>query len=338
MSEPSEPGVLPPGDHDVFEEIRPSWSRSDRLVPRRVVRPLQEFLQTSDGERLAAARRRDRRAAVGELSVAGRLRGAVLARELAIGVGSLVDLDKDLHFWVNDGLMALFFLVVGMEIKREVVSGELRRLRVATLPILAALGGMVVPALVYVAIAGGGAGEPGMGHPDGHRHRVRPRRARARLGLRLAEPSPAAAHPRHRRRHRSDPRDRDLLHGRRRGPAAARVVRDRRTHRDRRTRSTSGSLLVYIVLGAALWYATYESGIHPDDRRRGARAARARRAVPATRRGERGGPQDRRPHERRARGRRRGGALVAPARVAVPGGRLPAGAHRARAAARGRAS
>ena len=69
-----------------------------------------------------------------------------------------------LHFWVNDGLMALFFLVVGLEIKREVVSGELRRLQVAALPVMAAIGGMAVPALIYVAIAGGEAGR-GWGIP-----------------------------------------------------------------------------------------------------------------------------------------------------------------------------
>ena len=61
--------------------------------------------------------------------------------------------------------MALFFLVVGLEIKREVVSGELRRLRVATLPIMAAIGGMVAPALIYLAIAGGGEAGRGWGIP-----------------------------------------------------------------------------------------------------------------------------------------------------------------------------
>ena len=70
-------------------------------------------------------------------------------------VGSFIDLEEDLKFWVNDGLMALFFLVVGLEIKRELVTGELRQLRAAILPVLAAIGGMVVPALLYLAIAGG---------------------------------------------------------------------------------------------------------------------------------------------------------------------------------------
>ena len=52
--------------------------------------------------------------------------------------------------WINDGLMAIFFLVVGMEIKREVVFGELKSLKKTILPISAAIGGMIVPAIIYV--------------------------------------------------------------------------------------------------------------------------------------------------------------------------------------------
>jgi NhaA family Na+:H+ antiporter len=61
--------------------------------------------------------------------------------------------------WINDGLMAVFFFVVGLEVKREFVMGELRDMRQAALPIAAALGGMVVPAGVYLALQ---YGEPGM--------------------------------------------------------------------------------------------------------------------------------------------------------------------------------
>ena len=64
------------------------------------------------------------------------------------------ELTLDLRHWVNDGLMALFFLVVGLEIKREVTSGHLAGRRAATLPVAAALGGMIVPAVLYLAIAG----------------------------------------------------------------------------------------------------------------------------------------------------------------------------------------
>lgn len=61
-------------------------------------------------------------------------------------------LSKGLEHWINDGLMAIFFLVVGIEIKRELVHGELASLKQALLPIFGALGGMIVPALIYMAL------------------------------------------------------------------------------------------------------------------------------------------------------------------------------------------
>jgi NhaA family Na+:H+ antiporter len=57
-----------------------------------------------------------------------------------------------MHHWINDGLMAIFFFIVGLEIKREILVGELSDIKVAILPILAALGGMVLPALIYLSI------------------------------------------------------------------------------------------------------------------------------------------------------------------------------------------
>ncbi len=71
----------------------------------------------------------------------------------------------DLHHWINDGLMAIFFFVVGLEIKRELLVGELADPRKALLPIGAAVGGMVVPAAVYWAFNGSGAGAAGWGIP-----------------------------------------------------------------------------------------------------------------------------------------------------------------------------
>ena len=67
----------------------------------------------------------------------------------SIGLGSW-SLSLDLRHWVNQGLMAFFFLVVGLEIKRELIKGELRVIKNAILPIGAALGGMLIPALIYV--------------------------------------------------------------------------------------------------------------------------------------------------------------------------------------------
>jgi NhaA family Na+:H+ antiporter len=66
---------------------------------------------------------------------------------------------------VNDGLMAVFFFVVGLEIKREVVTGELRDPRAVGLPVVAAVGGMLVPAAIYAALNAGGSGSPGWGIP-----------------------------------------------------------------------------------------------------------------------------------------------------------------------------
>jgi NhaA family Na+:H+ antiporter len=70
-----------------------------------------------------------------------------------------------LQHWINDGLMAVFFFVVGLEVKRELVLGELRDLKTATLPIAAAVGGMIVPACVYLSLQYGQPGEPGWGIP-----------------------------------------------------------------------------------------------------------------------------------------------------------------------------
>lgn len=143
--------------------LRAPFSRSNRLVPRVVLRPLQEFLRTSTSGSLL-------------------LLGAVLIAlvwantpwhdgydrlwhtALSVHLGDW-RLDEDLRHWVNDGLMTFFFLLVGLEIKREVTTGELREWRAAALPMIAALGGMVVPALVYVAMNAGGPGAGGWGVP-----------------------------------------------------------------------------------------------------------------------------------------------------------------------------
>ena len=83
---------------------------------------------------------------------------------LKIELGNLVLKESLLH-WVNDGLMVIFFFVVGLEIKREVLVGELASPRRAALPLIAAVGGMVVPALIYIAFNLGRRGEAGWGIP-----------------------------------------------------------------------------------------------------------------------------------------------------------------------------
>ena len=75
------------------------------------------------------------------------------------------DLEKDLHFVINDGLMTIFFFVVGLEIRRELDKGELSDLRRATLPLAAALGGMAFPALIYAGLNHGQPAIVGWGVP-----------------------------------------------------------------------------------------------------------------------------------------------------------------------------
>lgn len=75
------------------------------------------------------------------------------------------ELSKPFELWINDALMAVFFFTVGLEIKREIVAGELRSLRQASLPIAAAVGGMIVPALIYVIFNAGTETMSGWGIP-----------------------------------------------------------------------------------------------------------------------------------------------------------------------------
>ncbi len=89
----------------------------------------------------------------------------ILETHIRLSVGDLYTIDLPVEAWINDALMALFFFVVGIEIKRELVAGELRNPRAAALPAVAAVGGMVVPALVFTAFNFGHPGEAGWGIP-----------------------------------------------------------------------------------------------------------------------------------------------------------------------------
>jgi NhaA family Na+:H+ antiporter len=129
----------------------------------RALRPFQEFAhrESSSGLLLLAS------AAVAMVWANSPWAGSYLRLwEIPIGIrfGALA-LDKSLLHWINDGLMAVFFLLVGLEIKREVLVGELVSLRRAAFPLAAALGGMIVPALLYAVVNGSGPGAKGWGIP-----------------------------------------------------------------------------------------------------------------------------------------------------------------------------
>ena len=83
---------------------------------------------------------------------------------IELGIGNF-QLSDTLGHWINDGLMVIFFFVIGLEIKREFLVGELSTPQKATLPIVAALGGMIVPALIYTVFNVGGTGAHGWGIP-----------------------------------------------------------------------------------------------------------------------------------------------------------------------------
>jgi NhaA family Na+:H+ antiporter len=139
------------------------WSRRDRPVPRLVVQPLQAFLSTE-----AAAGVVVLCAAVVALvwanSPAAASYEALWAIEVGVDAGGL-RIAEPLRAWVNDLLMAGFFFVIGLEVKREFVHGALRDPRTAALPIVCAAGGMAAPALLYLAINAGGDGAAGWGIP-----------------------------------------------------------------------------------------------------------------------------------------------------------------------------
>lgn len=88
----------------------------------------------------------------------------LLAIPFTIGIPGF-QLSKSLHHWINDGLMAVFFFVIGLELKREILVGELANIKLAMLPIIAAIGGMLVPVLIYINFNPEGPALNGWGVP-----------------------------------------------------------------------------------------------------------------------------------------------------------------------------
>lgn len=129
----------------------------------RILTPFEEFIhrQTTSGLLLMGT------AIIALLLANSSLAGAYLHfihTPVSVQIGGWM-LAMSLHHWVNDALMTLFFFVVGMELKREMLVGELADLRQAALPIIAAIGGMVIPALIYFAINPEGDAARGWGVP-----------------------------------------------------------------------------------------------------------------------------------------------------------------------------
>ncbi len=149
-------------DDKVWRE-GPVFLASDRALARYLGRPLAEFLrvEAAGGVMLLLAAMV---AMVWANSAWSDAYDAFWHTQVSFNVGGF-EMSEDLQHWVNDGLMAIFFFVVGLEIKYEIVAGHLRDPKAASLPIIAALGGMVVPAFIYFLIVGRGDGASGWGIP-----------------------------------------------------------------------------------------------------------------------------------------------------------------------------
>lgn len=133
-----------------------------RVAAAQIVRPLQQFTQTetTGGVLLLAAAL----AALFWINLPNDSYIHFWARHVDINL-DFIELDLSLAEWVNDGLMSVFFFVVGLEIKRELLRGELAGARRAALPVAAAIGGMVAPAAIFLAINAGSSGRDGWGIP-----------------------------------------------------------------------------------------------------------------------------------------------------------------------------
>ncbi len=238
----------------------PIWLASERRLARMVGRPVASFLRVE--------------AAGGIVLLAATVLALVWANtpwsdvyeqfwttEITLSAGPL-NLSEDLRHWVNDALMALFFFVAGLEIKYEMVCGELRDRRKAAVPIAAAFGGMALPAALYAVLNATGDGSAGWGIPMATdiafalgvlailgRHRI-PSSARVFL-LTLAIVDDIGAITVIALFYTADVSLPAL---------SVAVLGVGATLWLRRVRVWS--LSVYVALGALVWLATYQSGIH----------------------------------------------------------------------------
>lgn len=137
-------------------------SRSKKSQIEKVVYPIQKFIQNEKAGGLVLGI-----SVIIALILANSLWADdyhhFLEHKLGFQFDGKAYLEYNLHHWINDGLMAVFFFVVGLELKREIVAGELSSPRKALLPIAAAIGGMLVPALIYFAFNPAGEVQHGWG-------------------------------------------------------------------------------------------------------------------------------------------------------------------------------
>ena len=144
------------------------------------------------------------------------------ARRTRTSTSPWLGLDLSAGHWISDGLLAIFFFIVAVELKRELVIGELNSLSKALLPAIAAVGGVVVPALDLRRVHRRHPDGRRLADPDGDRHRLRARRARDVRHVAAHPRARVPARPRGARRPHRDPHHRVLLHERRR-PRRARL-------------------------------------------------------------------------------------------------------------------
>ncbi len=140
-----------------------AWSGGDTLLAKAVARPMVRFMrqEAASGVLLLIATA----AALLWANFGGDSYGDFWHTKLKLSLGETEILYETLGHLVNDALMVIFFFVVGLEIKHELAEGDLKDPRVAALPAIAALGGMLVPAVLYFAINASGEGSGGWGIP-----------------------------------------------------------------------------------------------------------------------------------------------------------------------------
>lgn len=143
--------------------LRRLRGRARVFAPHRALRAAQLFIQTESAGGVALLAASLAAIAWANSPLAGSY-SDLWKTTITLDVG-LVDISDDLVHWVNDGLMTAFFFLAGLEIKRELVHGELTTARRARLPVIAALGGMMAPALIFYAFNHGGPGARGWGIP-----------------------------------------------------------------------------------------------------------------------------------------------------------------------------